>query len=361
MERREFSFTLSGDIYIRYLSFKDHKELSRALEQKTPVKMDVGAVYNVNPAVARKGLAAMHPEERELVFDIDMTDYDDVRTCCQGAEVCKMCWRFLAIACKILDRVLTSHFGFKHLLWVFSGRRGLHCWVCDEEARCLSMDERAAIVEYLSLVDGGKFMTKKCRLDRQSVHHPLVRDALAVLDSPADASGLTLFEKIVVEEQKQLETPKQWRQWLCLCGSKLLMEQISSAVEGKKKSLDKVRQMMGVCNKFEGTNGNNVGAYFMREMKLQFCYPRLDVNVSKGLNHLLKSPFVVHPKTGRICVPFNPKHVDSFDPKAVPLVSHVVEGFEAGGKGDGKGCLASSLDLLEKFVASMESERLKRE
>ena len=35
------------------------------------------------------------------------------------------------------------------------------------------------------------------------------------------------------------------------------------------------------------------------------------------MNHLLKAPFVIHPKTGRVCVPFRVAKVDSFDPDKV--------------------------------------------
>lgn len=41
------------------------------------------------------------PVERELVFDVDLTDYDDVRSCGSGGHICNKCWPLMAIAIKV--------------------------------------------------------------------------------------------------------------------------------------------------------------------------------------------------------------------------------------------------------------------
>jgi DNA primase small subunit len=61
-----------------------------------------------------------------------------------------------------------------------------------------------------------------------------------------------------------------------------------------------------------------------QDIVLEYTYPRLDIEVSKHLNHLLKSPFVVHPGTGRVCVPIDVRHPEDFDPLAVPTVTELL-------------------------------------
>ena len=41
----------------------------------------------------------------------------------------------MKIAAKIIEQALLKAFGLKNLLFVYSGRRGIHCWVCDTKAR----------------------------------------------------------------------------------------------------------------------------------------------------------------------------------------------------------------------------------
>jgi DNA primase small subunit len=36
-------------------------------------------------------------------------------------------------------------------MWVYSGRRGVHCWVSDLRARSLGHDGREALAEYFSV------------------------------------------------------------------------------------------------------------------------------------------------------------------------------------------------------------------
>jgi DNA primase small subunit len=39
---------------------------------------------------------------------------------------------------------------------------------------------------------------------------------------------------------------------------------------------------------------------------------------------LLKSPFVIHPGTGRVCVPIDTNRLDEFDPTAVPTIQELL-------------------------------------
>eukprot|EP00923_Selenidium_pygospionis_P028412 GHVN01051056.1.p1 GENE.GHVN01051056.1~~GHVN01051056.1.p1 ORF type:complete len:290 (+),score=37.67 GHVN01051056.1:757-1626(+) len=194
--KREFSLSMmkgSEEIYMRWQSFKSAAAFKqRFLELETcPHKMDVGAVYShpVNEKESYSGL--FRPVSKEIVFDIDMNDYDEIRTCCKGKVICYRCWRFMTLAMELLDTALREDFGFTQLLWVFSGRRGLHCWVCDPTARELPSEARTAVAEYLNLVTGSANQKKKVNLYSRAIHPSAKR---------AHNIALPYFDDLVVEQ-----------------------------------------------------------------------------------------------------------------------------------------------------------------
>jgi DNA primase small subunit len=153
--RREFSYTIDvggEEVYIRYQSYSKLSDFQDAILQRKPIKIDIGAVYSHPPKDHKTISQGFTTEQREMVFDIDLTDYDSIRNCgCNGATICKKCWKMMNMAIKVMDIGLREDFGFKHIAWFYSGRRGVHAWICDEKARKLSNDARSAVAAYFEV------------------------------------------------------------------------------------------------------------------------------------------------------------------------------------------------------------------
>lgn len=115
-----------GTSVIPPVGLQNGRELQNALKEKVPSKIDIGPVYTQDPAkrAAYKGdtsASGFKPVERELVFDIDLTDYDDVRNSSTGTGMSRKCWSLMHIA--IVVRSSGQHFtDVSSACWVWPDR-----------------------------------------------------------------------------------------------------------------------------------------------------------------------------------------------------------------------------------------------
>lgn len=278
----------------------------------------------------------MKPVAKELVFDIDLTDYDDIRSCCEKANICGKCWAFVTMALKVVDTALREDFGFEHILWVYSGRRGAHAWVCDPRARNLPDDRRRAIAGYLDVLRGG---AGGKRVNVKRPLHPHLLRSLDILKSH--------FAQTTLVDQDTFQTPQQADRLLSLLPDKSLNDALrrkwGSAPD--RSSSNKWADIDALAKTGKSSTLNPAS---LRDAKqdivLEYTYPRLDSEVSKKMIHLLKSPFVIHPGTGRVCVPIDARKAEQFDPLSVPTVNTLLAEIDAwdaenpgGGGGGGAG------------------------
>ncbi|KAH9852332.1 prim-pol domain-containing protein [Lenzites betulinus] len=321
---REFAFTLQGDVYLRYNSFANADELKKQVCSLNPTRFEIGPVYSARPRDKKTVRpAAFSPQLRELVFDIDMTDYDSIRTCCSGADICRHCWAFIAVAVRVLDRALRDQFGYRHLLWVYSGRRGIHLWISDREALELTDEQRRALVGWLTVIQGGKEMHKKVNV-RQGAKPlpPSLASAYKTLEP--------VFHDLVLEDQNCFESEEGWEALLHLVPHPDITKDLRAIWEERpgRSSKRKWQDFEDAIAQKRRSPLPGLAA-IKEDIVLQYTYPRLDAEVSKHRNHLLKAPFCVHPKTGRVCVPVDPRTVDRFDPASVPTVGQLLHELDS--------------------------------
>lgn len=308
MIRREISYILPSsdgntddEFCVRNLSYTNWKCFRDDVIRLTPLRIDIGAIFDGDVKNNKDKVDGLHitPIEREFVIDIDMTDYDHIRTCCEGKKMCDKCWTYIRAAHKVLGLILDRGFGFRHILWVFSGRRGIHAWVCDKEARVMSRKVRKAVTEFLNFTitnDKVNYLIKP-ELIKRTKDYKLLVDAY---------DELKVFLNFLLDEQRILDRPNIFAQVISIAERHLgrpLKPEEKKNIGGfgvSKPSL-KFEHLMEIITKDD--NGNFKARKFEMEFVLGYLYPKIDSHVSSQVNHLLKAPFNIHHASMNISVP----------------------------------------------------------
>jgi len=182
----------------------------------------------------------------------------------------------------------------------------------------LTDEQRKAVVGYLEVIRGGAEQVKKVnvRLGTGSSAGPLP-PSIKSLTEVQNLGGY--FTEVILEDQQCFDSEEGAETLLALLPDKIIAAKLRKlwAVTPGRPSMKKFADLNAEVSQLKE---NKAMKQAQEDIILQYLYPRLDAEVSKHRNHLLKSPFCVHPATGRVCVPIDPEKVDEFDPEKVPTV-----------------------------------------
>jgi len=310
LENREIMFTIpkvgNKESYcVRYLTAETEAKWRALFTQYNKfLQIDVGGVFMIPPSKYEsiKGRISIAEvvKYRELIFDVDLSEYKDVRYCCGNSKrCCKKCWPLAVVAMRFVDKFVRECFGLTQLVWLFSGRRGVHCWVMDDKAGSLTQEQREAIVSYIT------DLRKTFRRSRNAEYHALSemaahceKDFTKFIEDQQLFSNKERFRNLV----QGMDLPSFIvREWI----DSPLTEYSDFKCLAQRKRSDDDQQLQINKRKF-----------ILDELMMQCVFPKLDIKVTTQLDHLLKVPFSVHPGTSMICMPLTKTQMEQFDPTA---------------------------------------------
>lgn len=355
--RREISYMVVSsstkeEFCIRHECYKSPVEFREAVLKTNPIRIDIGPVCDILPSKAKDNSVKKKPYavEREFIIDIDMDDYDNIRTCCKGKKMCDSCWQYLTSAYEVLKKTLEGDFGFKHIMWIFSGRRGIHAWVCDERARIMEDNVRKGVAQYMNISVGTE---KSDSLVINAVHskqgYPLFERSYQILAKKFENfivgeqaffiykkninKVMSVLERLAKREKStkgSINLIEKLQEKLIKLVTKRLPnfnENISRSPTGpnSEQESELSREVFEMIkNFFElNTSFSTIENKFMKEIVIGLMYPKIDFNVSASTNHLLKCPFNIHSGTGLLSVPID--DFDTFKLGEVPYAQDVIE------------------------------------
>ncbi|KAI7022008.1 prim-pol domain-containing protein [Hortaea werneckii] len=176
---------------------------------------------------------------------------------------------------------------------------------------------RKAIANYLVLITGSE---QGRRFTTRRPLHPHIDRSLKLLNP--------YFQDSLLREQDPWDTTERAERLLNALPDKGLKESLQKKWESMP-TRSSTQKWSDIDTAAEAGSLSDITPKQLvdakQDIRLEYTYPRLDADVSKKLNHLLKSPFVVHPGTGRVCVPIDIRDLEEFDPLEVPTITQLLQ------------------------------------
>ena len=121
------------------------------------------------------------------------------------------------------------------------------------------------------------------------------------------------------------------------------LKEIKDIILSKNKKSENIKENLELC---------------INDFKLNILYPRLDINVSTHINHLLKSPFCIHPKTGLVAVPLSEKDIMEFKMDNIPRLDQLISDFNNRQK---NASFEKYLAFFKQFVDKLKNDKIPKE
>ncbi|MHA2402763.1 MAG: DNA primase catalytic subunit PriS [Candidatus Kariarchaeaceae archaeon] len=272
---REMGFERLDSGFTRNKSFREPDHLKEYMTTFPIAGAYIGSLYKdrLLPADRYNEAITIHNSEwmgRELIFDLDLDEYDPVRQCdCTGRSVCEICWGLMQEAAEVMDETLQIDFGFQKRVWVYTGGRGYHCWILDQNTFTLDQDQRSAIIGYMQLIHDPKGLQK---IDAIGNHTEILTKRIYQM----------LGRKFILEDSKQV-----------LIEEAGFTENSLQKARVALKSSNLIRDIISAIPK-------NKEEIFLKSV-IKRHYPRIDHKVTIDVRRLIRMPGSVHIRTKNIC------------------------------------------------------------
>jgi DNA primase small subunit len=218
---------------------------------------------------------------KELIFDVDISDYK-FRACNCDNGFCESCYIFLKTAIICMNFCLKKFFGFKNIIFINSGRRGIHCIILDDSVLALPKETRRIIAEFFDM--RGKIGKKYGYIAGERKLDPAFIELYNQICP-------TFISKVlpVIKKESLLN---------------LLKSFVSSVINDKTifnlSELTVENDAYGIWLFVEKSLWGTKFKHVLIDIVFYFCFPILDQKVTEQVNHLIKMPFSLHPVTRNI-------------------------------------------------------------